>query len=76
MYPEVVGCCQKPTMWIFVYQNGVVYSICKDHFYSVAHRSDVKDVINFQTRIKYEPEMIFQEFPIRFQPTSEVSAHV
>jgi hypothetical protein len=72
MYPEVVGCCKKPTLWIFVYKNDVVYSICKDHFYSDAHRCDVKDVINFQTRIRYTPEAIFQENPIRFRFSNEV----
>ena len=66
MQPEVVGCCQKPTLWIFVYQNDSVYSICKDHFYSLAHRRDVKDVINFQTSIKYEPKLVFDEYPILF----------
>jgi hypothetical protein len=64
MQPEIVSCCQKPTRWIFVYQNGNGYSICKDHFYSPAHRCDVKNVINFQTRISYEPQIVFEEYPI------------
>ena len=72
MQPEVVGCCKKPILWIFVYQNDIVYSICKDHFYSLAHRCDVKDVINFQTRIRYDPEVIFQEQPVRFRYSNEV----
>jgi len=76
MYPDVVGCCLKPTTWIFIYKNDVVYSICKEHFYSLAHRCDVKDVINFQTQIRYLPETIFQEFPVRFQPTCEVPTNV
>jgi FPC/CPF motif-containing protein YcgG len=76
MYPDVVGCCPKPTAWIFVYQNDEVFSICKDHFYSLAHRCEVKTVINFQTKIQYEPEMIFPEFPIRFEHNNEVFAHV
>jgi FPC/CPF motif-containing protein YcgG len=64
MQPEVEGCCQKPPMWIFVYQNNDVYSICKDHFYSTAHRCDVKNAINFQTRINYDPQLVFEEYPI------------
>jgi hypothetical protein len=65
MQPEIVGCCHKPTMWIFVYQNGNVSSICKDHFYSTAHRCDAKNVINFQTRIAYDPQIVFEEYPLR-----------
>ncbi len=76
MYPEIVGCCKQPTMWIFIYQNDVVYSICKEHFYSLAHRCDVKDVINFQTQIRYLPETIFKEFPIRFPSSYEVPTNV
>ena len=76
MYPDVVGCCIQPTAWIFVYQNNTVYSICKEHFYSIDYRCDVKDIINFQTQIRYFPETIFKEFPIQFQPTYEVSANV
>lgn len=76
MYPDIVGCCIQPTEWIFVYQNEAVYSICKEHFYSFAHRREVKDVINFQTQIRYVPETIFKEFPIRFQSTYEVPPNV
>lgn len=72
MYPKVVGCCHKPTAWIFVYKNEVIYSICQEHFFSTAHRNEVKDVINFQTRIRYEPEKIFQENPRRFHYSPEV----
>ncbi len=72
MYHKVEGCCKRPTSWIFIYQNDVVFSICEDHFYSVSHRCDVKDVINFQTRICYDPKMIFQEHPIRFRGYKEV----
>ena len=66
MYSEIVGCCKKPTLWIFIYKNDIVYSICQDHFYSIAHRYDVKDVINFQTLIHYDPKIIFKEHPISF----------
>ncbi len=66
MQPEVVGCCKKPTLWIFVYQDNNVYSICQDHFYSSAHRINVKNVINFQTRISYDPQIVFEQYPILF----------
>lgn len=72
MYPEVLGCCKKPTAWIFIYQNDVVYSICQKHFYSNAHRYDVKEVINFQTKIPYNPTRIFEDYPIRFRDDTEV----
>ena len=76
MYPDIVGCCKRPTVWIFVYQNDRVYGICNEHFYEFSHRTEVKDVINFQTQIRYIPETIFKEFPIRFQPSYEVAANV
>ncbi len=76
MYPDIDGCCIKPTAGIFGYQNCTVFSICKEHFYSLAHRSEVKNVINFQTQIRYAPETIFEEFPIRFQQSSEVPNNV
>ncbi len=63
MYDKVLSCCVKPTNWIFIYENDIVYSICKEHFYSVAHRNQVKDVINFQTRIRYNPNTIFGDYP-------------
>lgn len=61
---DVESCCKKPICWIFVYTDGEVYSICEDHFYSRAHRTSVKNVVNFQTRAKYEPAMLFQEHPL------------
>ncbi len=73
---DVVGCCKKPPFWIFVYNTDNVYSICQDHFYSVAHRCNVKDVVNFQTKIHYDPETIFSEHPIRYPSIKEVSSIV
>ena len=61
---EVFGCCKKTTMWIFVYENNDIYSICKEHFYSIAHRCDVKEIIHIKTRIRHEPEEVFKHFPI------------
>lgn len=61
---KIVGCCKKTTTWIFVYENNDIYSICKEHFYSHAHRYNVKNVINFKTRISYLPEEVFKQFPI------------
>jgi len=63
-FPLIVGCCKKITNWIFVYENNDIYSICKEHFYSTAHRIDVKNVIHVKTRIGYSPEEIFKDFPI------------
>lgn len=62
--PTVYGCCKKPTMWIFVYNDDSIFSICKTHFYSIAHRINVRDVVNFQTKISYTPKEIFAQFPI------------
>lgn len=63
---KIVGCCIKPTKWVFVYKNNDIYSICKDHFYSISHRWEVHEIINFKTCIRYEPEEIFKRFPIIF----------
>ena len=70
---DVESCCKKPTRWIFVYTDGEVYSICEDHFYSRAHRTSVKNVVNFQTRVKYDPVMLFREYPLRHISNQEVS---
>ena len=61
---KIVGCCKKTTVWIFVYENEDIFSICKQHFYSFAHRCDVKDVIHFKTRRWYNPDKIFLQYPI------------
>ena len=72
---EVLPCCKKPIRWIFVYNDGEVYSICEDHFFSRAHRTSVKNVVNFQTRVKYEPAMLFREYPLR-EFTNQEAANV
>ena len=59
MYPELYSCCKTQPTWIFIYEDNKVYSICDVHFKSDAHRYEVKNVINFETRKCYLPDEIF-----------------
>ena len=61
MSAEIMGCCENSTEWIFLYENGEIYSICQTHFNSIAHRCLVKKVINFRTKKDYTPDEIFGE---------------
>ena len=60
MLPEMYSCCKTQPSWIFVYENGEVYSICDMHFNSDAHRSMVKSVMNLKSHKEYLPSLIFE----------------
>ena len=59
MNHKVFGCCENKGVWIFLYENNEIYSICEEHFKSLAHRINVKKVVNIQTQQGYEPTEIF-----------------
>lgn len=59
MSNEMYSCCKKQPFWIFIYKNNQVYTICKDHFESDAHRWNVQSVINFNTNENLTPEQAF-----------------
>jgi len=46
-------------IWIFVYSDGRIISICENDFKSSSYQLGVIEVINMKTRESYKPEQIF-----------------
>jgi len=57
--PRLKKCCMSGPVWIFVYSDGTVFAICKEHHKSKAHRVGVTQIINIQTKKTFTPEQIF-----------------
>lgn len=55
------GCCEQSIAWFFIYSNQEVFGICQEHFFSAAHRHDVEHVFNIDSRMKYNPKLLFGE---------------
>ena len=65
MYPDLFSCCKnagETALWIFVYENRDIYTICDMHFTSFAHRAFVKYVINMKIPDRiFSPSQVFEE---------------
>ncbi len=59
MSAKVKQCCNGSPLWIFVYSDGRIFSICDEDFQSSAYRFGVIEVINIETRESFTPEQIF-----------------
>lgn len=57
-------CCGEQPTHLFIYQNKQVYGICKNHFHSLAHRYNVRHVVDLKTGEKFYPDKIFGEIKI------------
>ena len=53
------GCCGEQPTHIFIYENGQVILVCKLHFTSEAHRFRVKNILDYKTGQKLDPNEIF-----------------
>ncbi len=61
LLPEICQCCGEQPTHIFIYENGQIFLICSIHFKSTAHRALVKDVIDYKSGKKLDPDEIFGE---------------
>jgi len=52
-------CCVCDPIWIFVYSDGSIFSICEKDFKSAAYRLNVIEVINIESQQSFKPEEIF-----------------
>lgn len=68
MSQNVFACCSSKGSWIFLYENGEIYTICELHFNSTAHRCFVKKVINMESKEGFDSESFFEEHPIGQMP--------
>ena len=61
MPANMYECCGEQPTHIFIYENQEIYTICARHFNSIAHRLDVKNIIDYKTGEKLLPSDIFGE---------------
>jgi len=56
---KIKQCCNSSPVWIFVYADGRIFSICDEDYKSTAYRFDVIEVINMKSQISMTPEQAF-----------------
>ncbi len=57
----VKQCCTSDPIWIFIYSDGSIFTVCANDFLNPIFRSNVKEVINMVTQESFSPEKIFGE---------------
>ncbi len=61
MPANMYECCGEQPTHIFIYENQEIYTICKRHFNSIAHRLDVKNIIDYKTGKNLLPSEMWGE---------------
>jgi hypothetical protein len=56
---NIKKCCASSPVWIFVYSDGRIFSICNEDYKSTAYRFDVTEVINIETKVSMTPKQAF-----------------
>ncbi len=46
-------------VWIFVYSDGSILTICESDFKSPAYRNGVEKIINIKSQENFTPELLF-----------------
>jgi len=52
-------CCMSLPIWIFVYSDGSILTICESDFKSPAYRNGVSKIINIESQEVFTPEFLF-----------------
>lgn len=56
---KIQQCCVSSPVWIFIYSDGRIFSICNEDYKSTAYRFDVVEVINMESQISMTAEQAF-----------------
>jgi len=46
-------------VWIFVYSDGSIFSVCDIDFKSTCYRNGVSQIINIESKESFTPEQLF-----------------
>ena len=59
--PKVIirDCCDEPSVWIFLYSDRTVFTMCDEHFKEPNYRFGLIKVINIKTKEGFKPDEIF-----------------